>query len=129
MNHLLISGSKITHSSIIYSYMVHFSAQARKIKKSTPQKIHIIQKNGTRVIFRILSNIYDRMFCKNSHLAHFLSPCSKNKKNSSQENILYSNIKNFLYFLKRKLFLYFKKWKPRKNFIMNKITRSCCVRI
>ena len=40
------------------------------------------------------------------------SPSLKNKKNPPQENFLYSNIKNFLYFLKRYLFLLFRKWEP-----------------
>ena len=47
--------------------------------------------------------------------AHF-SPSSKNKK-IHPEKISYTLIlKKFLHFLKRKLFLYFREWKPRKNF-------------
>ena len=58
-----------------------------------------------------------------SYLAHFLSPSSINRKNLPGKKIpLFwemklscSSIKNFLYFLKRKIFLYFKKWRPQKN--------------
>ena len=46
-----------------------------------------------------------------------LDPGSKNKKNPPRKIFLITVIlKNFLHFLKRKLFLYFRKWKPRKNF-------------
>ena len=46
---------------------------------------------------------------------HF-SPSSKNKK-IHPEKISYTLIlKKFLHFLKRNLFLYFREWKPRKNF-------------
>ena len=72
-------------------------------------------------IFRTLSNIYDGTFCKNSYLVHFLSPSSKNKKNSYvflyfwNWNFLGVILINFLYFLKGKL-LCFGKWKiPQEN--------------
>ena len=49
-----------------------------------------------------------------------LYPCSKNKKINTEKNSLYFRkwnfltlrLKNFLYFLKRKLFWYFRKWNP-----------------
>ena len=57
-----------------------------------------------------------------SYLAHFLSPSSINRKNLPGKKIpLFwemklscSSIKNFLYFLKRKIFLYFKNGDPKK---------------
>ena len=56
---------------------------------------------------------------------HFLSPSSKNKETHPEKNSLYFEkwnlltliLRNSLYFLKRKLFLYFRKWKPHKNFL------------
>ena len=68
-----------------------------------------------------MSNIYDETFCINSYLAHFLNPSSKNKKSSyvslyfGKWNFPALILRNFLHFLKRKLFLYFGKRKPRKN--------------
>ena len=61
-----------------------------------------------------------------SYLADALSRNLKNKKNSLWNKFLYllifqkmelsgSNIRNFSYFLKRKLFLYFRKQKPTKK--------------
>ena len=58
-----------------------------------------------------------------SHLAHFLSPSlrkikkihpEKNSLHLGKRNFLALILRNFLYFLKRKLFLYFRKRKPRK---------------
>ena len=52
-------------------------------------------------IFRTLSNIYGGMFCKNSYLAHFLSPSSKNKKSFyifKKCYFLAIILRNFLYF-------------------------------
>ena len=50
------------------------------------------------------------IFCKTSYntRGNFLS--LKNKKNRPP--------KNFLYSFKRKVFLYFRKWKPRKKFFI-----------
>ena len=59
------------------------------------------------------------------YLVHFLRPSLKKKKILSKKsfyiffyfgrcNFLALVLKNFLYFLKRKLFLYFRKWKPTK---------------
>ena len=60
------------------------------------------------------------MFCKNSYLAHLLNPSSKKKKFLYflifQEMVLSSyNIKKFLIFFLKKLFLYFRKWRPWEN--------------
>ena len=64
-------------SSIISSYLAHFSPSSKKKKKIHPKKIsHILGK----------------------------------------WNFLTLVLKNFLYFLWRKLFLYFRKLKPQKNF-------------
>ena len=58
---------------------------------------------------------------QNSYLAHFLSPSLKNERSSyislyfRKSNFLALILRNFLYFLKRKLFLYFGTQKPRKN--------------
>ena len=44
-----------------------------------------------------------------------LGPSQKNKKNPIQKNFLIFltlRLKNFLYFLKRKFFLYSQKWNP-----------------
>ena len=56
-----------------------------------------IQNHGiciTRGIFRKLSNIYDVMFAKNSYLAHFLGPSSKNKKRSPLKKVFPQKKKN-----------------------------------
>ena len=85
---------------------------------SEPWYIQNADKFKTTSIFRTLSNIYDEIFCKNSYLAHFLSPSSKNKKSSyiffyfRKWNFLALILRNFR---KRKFFLYFGKQKPRKN--------------
>ena len=56
-------------------------------------------------------------------MVHFLSPCSKKQKRIRSKEISYLPwkwnlldliLKNFLYFLKRKFLLYFKKQKPKK---------------
>ena len=56
-------------------------------------------------------------------MVHFLSPCSKKQKRIRPKEISYLPwkwnlldliLKNFLYFLKRKFLLYFKKQKPKK---------------
>ena len=60
-------------SSILCSYLLHFSAQAQKNKKIHPEKNSL----------------------------HF-----------GKLNFLTLRFRNFLYFLKRKLFLYFRKWNP-----------------
>ena len=76
-------------------------------KNTWPEKVSYIFKKGilrARTIFRILSNIYDRTFYKNSYLALHL------------EKIFYNLIsKTFFYFLKRNIFLNFRKRKHRKK--------------
>ena len=57
----------------------------------------------TQDILRTLSNVYDGIFCKNSHLVHFSAQIRKIKKIQH---------KKILYFLKRKLFLSFRKRSP-----------------
>ena len=60
------------------------------------------------------------MFCKNSCLEYFFSPSSKNEKGSyiflyfGKWNFVALILRDSLYFLKRKLFLYFGKRKPEK---------------
>ena len=92
---------------------------------------------------------------KNSYLTHFLGPSSKNKTINILSCIIFrlmelysSNIKKFLIFSQKKAFLRFREseipsslyWrKPNylifeetetlKTFIMNKVKRSCSVRI
>ena len=59
---------------------------------------------------------------------HFFSSSSKNKKNQPWENFLYfrkqNPPKNFLCFLKRKLFLYFRKRKPLKIISLEESLRA-----
>ena len=69
-----------------------------------------------------------KCFAKNSSIADFLRPSSKNKKSSynflylkKKSHFLALILRNFLYFLKRKLFLYFGKWKPLKTFQETKL--------
>ena len=81
----------------------------------------------TRSIFKILSNIYDGMFCKNSYLAHFFSLSSKDKESSyiflyfEKWIFLALILRDFLYFLKEKAFLIFREMEtPKKFFIFRK---------
>ena len=118
-------------SSLICSYPAHFLASALKTffpKKAlvwksflyflktaflifrkrnflifSKKKKFLIFREGyiqNPIVFRTLANIYDRTFCKNSYLPHFWTQAR--------------NIKKFLIFSQKKLFLYFSK----RNFLI-----------
>ena len=76
-----------------------------------------------RGIFRTLSNIYDGTFCKNRYLARL-----KKSPNIFGKCNFLALVLNFLYFLKRNLFLYFRKRKTRKNFYFLKRKLFLCFR-
>ena len=67
-------------------------------------------------------------------LSALFSPSSK-KKSPPREKFLYgrkieissSNIKNFLHFLKRKLYLYLRKRKPPKKFLIFPSMKDCLI--
>ena len=83
---------------MLWSYLAHFCTQARKIKNFTPKKIPYISGNKT---------------------LHVSRPSFKNKKKIYPEKIPYiSRNGNFRYFFKRKLFIYFRRGKPRKKLLI-----------
>ena len=112
-------------SSILCSYLAHFSTWARKNKKIHPKKIPYISGNGTFLIL-ILKNFRKRKTWKKFPYTsgnRNLKKASYISENETFQSTLIKFIilqetkapKISLYFLKRKLSLYFGKQKPREN--------------
>ena len=119
---------------MICSYLTHFPAQAQKKKKINPEKnsLYIRKWNFLALIIKkflyFLKIKLFSYFHKRKLFLYFwkwnpalFSPGSKNKKIHPRENFLYFRKgkprKNYLHFLKRKLLLCFGKREPRKIFL------------
>ena len=84
------------------------------MKNIHPQKTSLYFRKCNFLGLRLKSFLY---FLKRKRKwnSALYSPSSKNKKNPPWDKFLLSNIKKFLLFSKKTLFLYFRKWKPRKK--------------